>query len=79
MLLQREGDGAAALHGDPGDGEHPPTRLLPPHPIRRVCQQVRDTSTQAAAARCVRRRVLTHDGTEHVSRARQHTHKTRAL
>lgn len=32
-LLQGEGDGAATLHGDPGDGEHPPTRLLPPHPV----------------------------------------------
>lgn len=32
-LLQGEGDGAAALHGDPGDSEHPPARLLPPHPV----------------------------------------------
>lgn len=38
VLLQGEGDGAAALHGHPGDGEHPQTRLLPPHPVRRVRQ-----------------------------------------
>lgn len=32
-LLQGEGDGAAALHRHPGDGEHPATGLLAPHPV----------------------------------------------
>lgn len=32
-LLQGEGDGAAALHRDLGDREHPPARLLPPHHV----------------------------------------------
>lgn len=32
-LLQGEGDGAAALHGHPRDGEHPASGLLAPHPV----------------------------------------------
>lgn len=48
-FLRGEGDGAAALHGDPGDGEHPPPGLLPPHPLGRVRQQVQMASGRATA------------------------------
>lgn len=47
VFLPGEGDGAAALHGDPGDGQHPPPGLLPPHPLSRVCQQVPTASREA--------------------------------
>ena len=32
-----EGDGAAALCWGPGDSEHPPPGILPPHPVWKVC------------------------------------------
>lgn len=50
-FLRGEGDGAAALHGDPGDGEHPPPGLLPPYHLPGVCEQVQTSSRQVTPNR----------------------------